>query len=251
MGGAHHSRARGPVVRRARVLEPRLRNGSAAGRGMAPRHARARRLGISGEQRVRRSRRAAAARLEKPEKGERDRDCRSHPHDHPRGPRREKAMEAGRALRRLCRPRHLREDWLRADGGPRRRAPRRPPRKAPELGVNGVQLMWIRRALSTLVVLFLLFDGVSKLMDIQPVQRAMAELGYPGDTGVKIGVVALACAALYAFPPTAVLGAVLITGLCGGGIASPLRIGSPLFSHVPVGPYLRAAPWARPWPRRQ
>ncbi len=117
--------------------------------------------------------------------------------------------------------------------------------------MNSVQLMWIGRALSTLVVLFLLFDGVSKLMDIQPVQRAMAELGYPGDTGVKIGVVALACAALYAFPPTAVLGAVLITGLCGGAIASHLRIGSPLFSHVLFGLYLGALAWVGLWLRSE
>jgi hypothetical protein len=112
-------------------------------------------------------------------------------------------------------------------------------------------LKWIGRVISAVVVLFLLVDGVSKLMDIQPVQRAMVELGYPSNTGVKIGVVALVCAALYAFPPTAVLGAVLITGLCGGAIASHLRIGSPLFSHVLFGLYIGGLAWVGLWLRSE
>jgi hypothetical protein len=110
-------------------------------------------------------------------------------------------------------------------------------------------LTWIGRVMSGAVLLFLLFDGGSKLMDIQPVQRAMAELGYPSDTGMKIGVIVLFCAALYAFPPTAVLGAVLITGLCGGAIASHLRIGSPLFSHVMFGLYVAVLAWGGLWLR--
>ena len=112
-------------------------------------------------------------------------------------------------------------------------------------------LKWTGRVISTVVVLFLLFDGVSKLMDIQPVQRAMLELGYPGNAGAKIGVVALVCASLYAFPPTAVLGAVLITGLCGGAIASHLRIGSPLLSHVLFGLYVGGLAWTGLWLRNE
>ncbi len=76
-------------------------------------------------------------------------------------------------------------------------------------------------------------------------------MGYPSGTGVKIGLIALACAALYAFPPTAVLGAVLITGLCGGAIASHLRIGSPLFSHVLFGFYIGALAWIGLWLRSE
>jgi hypothetical protein len=110
-------------------------------------------------------------------------------------------------------------------------------------------LAWIGRVISGLVLLFLLFDGGSKLMDIEPVRRAMVELGYPSGTGMKIGVIVLFCAALYAFPPTAVLGAVLITGLCGGAIASHLRIGSPLFSHVLFGLYVAALAWGGLWLR--
>jgi hypothetical protein len=112
-------------------------------------------------------------------------------------------------------------------------------------------LKWTGRVISTVVVLFLLFDGISKFMDIAPVQRAMLELGYPSDTGVKIGVIAVVSAVMYAFPPTAVLGAVLITGLCGGAIASHLRIGSPLLSHILFGLYIGVLSWAGLWLRSE
>jgi hypothetical protein len=112
-------------------------------------------------------------------------------------------------------------------------------------------LVWTGRVISALVILFLLFDAVSKLLNVEPVQRAMIELGYPSSSGMAIGVVGIVCAALYAFPPTAVLGAVLITGLCGGAIASHLRIGSPLFSHTLFGLYVGMLAWAGVWLRSE
>jgi hypothetical protein len=40
-----------------------------------------------------------------------------------------------------------------------------------------------------------------------------------------------------------VLGAILLTGYMGGAIATHLRIGSPLFSHVLFGFYLGVLIW--------
>jgi hypothetical protein len=48
---------------------------------------------------------------------------------------------------------------------------------------------------------------------------------------------------LYAFPQTAVLGAIVLTGYMGGAMATHLRIGSPLFSHVLFGFYLGVLIW--------
>ncbi len=48
---------------------------------------------------------------------------------------------------------------------------------------------------------------------------------------------------LYAVPRTAVLGAILLTGLFGGAMATHLRIGSPLFSHLLFGLYLGLLVW--------
>jgi hypothetical protein len=53
--------------------------------------------------------------------------------------------------------------------------------------------------------------------------------------------------ALYAWPRTAVLGAILLTGLFGGAIASHLRLGDPLFSHTLFGVYLGMLMWGGLW----
>ena len=55
--------------------------------------------------------------------------------------------------------------------------------------------------------------------------------------------------ALYAWPRTAVLGAVLLTGYLGGAVATHLRVGSPLFSHTLFGVYLGIALWGGLWLR--
>jgi hypothetical protein len=81
-------------------------------------------------------------------------------------------------------------------------------------------------------VLFLLFDGVIKLMRVPPVVEAFARLGYPDSLATGIGLLELVCLALYVVPRTAVLGAILLTGLLGGAVATHLRVGDPLFSHV-------------------
>jgi hypothetical protein len=108
---------------------------------------------------------------------------------------------------------------------------------------------WTGRIASALVVLFLTLDGVGKLLQIAPVVEASAQLGYPNSLTRGIGIVVLTCAVLYAIPRTAVLGAILLTGLLGGAIASHLRIGSPLFTHVLFGAYVGVLAWGGLWLR--
>lgn len=90
--------------------------------------------------------------------------------------------------------------------------------------------LWAGRILSWLAALFLAFDGVIHVLKIAPVVEAFGQLGYPLGTAVTLGVIELVCVALYLFPRTAVLGAVLLTGYLGGAIATQVRIGAPLFS---------------------
>jgi hypothetical protein len=97
--------------------------------------------------------------------------------------------------------------------------------------------------LSGIVVLFLLFDGAIKLVPLAPVTETLAQLGYPTDLARGLGVLTLICAALYAFPKTAMLGAILLTGLLGGAIATHLRVGSPILSHLLFGVYLGLMVW--------
>ncbi|MBO9576920.1 MAG: DoxX family protein [Sphingobium sp.] len=103
--------------------------------------------------------------------------------------------------------------------------------------------------LSGLVIAFMLLDGGMKLVPLEVVLKTTAELGYPPELARGLGVVALVFTALYAFPRTAVLGAILLTAYMGGAVATHVRIGSPLFSHVLFGVYLAVLLWGGLWLR--
>src|SRR6516225_4699727 len=62
--------------------------------------------------------------------------------------------------------------------------------------------LWAGRIMSGLAVLFLLWDGVMKLLKPTMVVKATRELGYPESDIVGIGAVLLACTLLYIFPRT-------------------------------------------------
>jgi hypothetical protein len=101
----------------------------------------------------------------------------------------------------------------------------------------------VGRALSVLAIVFLAFDTAIKLTGASVVEETLGALGYPQNLGFTIGVVELVCLVLYAVPRTAVLGAILLTALFGGGIATHIRVGSPLFTHILFGVYLGLFVW--------
>jgi hypothetical protein len=89
--------------------------------------------------------------------------------------------------------------------------------------------LWAGRVISTLCILFLVFDGVAKLFLPAPVVEACARLGIPEHIVPGIGILLLACTAVYAIPQTSVLGAILLTGYLGGAVATHVRVGDPAF----------------------
>jgi hypothetical protein len=89
--------------------------------------------------------------------------------------------------------------------------------------------LWAGRIISTLPVLFLLVDGIMKLVKPRVVVEATVKLGYPESVIVGLGVVLIACTIVYLIPRTAVLGAILLTGYLGGAIATHVRAGDQLF----------------------
>ena len=90
--------------------------------------------------------------------------------------------------------------------------------------------LWTGRITSGLVVLFLLFDSITKVMKVRAVIEASAQLGYPVNAIVTIGIILLVCTVFYIIPQTAVLGTILLTGYLGGAVAANLRIGSAMFN---------------------
>ncbi len=95
--------------------------------------------------------------------------------------------------------------------------------------------LWAGRIISTLVVLFLLFDAVAKLMKIAPVLEAFTQLGYSTSLAVPIGAVLLFCTAVYVIPPTSILGAILLTAYLGGATVTHLRAGQPFYFPIIFG----------------
>jgi hypothetical protein len=80
--------------------------------------------------------------------------------------------------------------------------------------------LWTGRVLSILPALFLLLDAAMKLVKPEFVVKATTELGISESVIVPLGVVLLLCTILYLVPPTAVLGAILLTGYLGGAVAT-------------------------------
>ena len=103
--------------------------------------------------------------------------------------------------------------------------------------------LWTGRIMSALPALFLLIDGVGKLVKPAPVVQGTVQLGYPESVLLGLGIVLLSCTVLYVIPRTAILGAILLTGYLGGAIATHVRVGSPLFSHILFPVYLAVLLW--------
>lgn len=114
---------------------------------------------------------------------------------------------------------------------------------------NARAMTWAGWILTGLFVLFMVFDTVIKLIRLPVVAQTLTGLGWPADLGFTIGVIELVVLALYLTPGTAVFGAVLLTGLLGGAIATHLRVGSPLASHTLFGVYLGLMGWGGLWLR--
>jgi len=103
--------------------------------------------------------------------------------------------------------------------------------------------LWAGRIISGLVVLFLGFDVVMKLIPLDIVIETHRELGVPEPLARTLGVLTLIGVLLYAWPRTSILGAILLTGYLGGAIYVHVRAGSPLFSHTLFGVYLGLLIW--------
>ena len=74
--------------------------------------------------------------------------------------------------------------------------------------------------------------------------KGTIELGYPEGDVFGIGVLLLACTVLYVIPRTSILGAILLTGYLGGAVASQVRVGNPLFTHILFPVYFACLLWA-------
>lgn len=106
--------------------------------------------------------------------------------------------------------------------------------------------------LSVLVALFLAgASAAPKLIGMEAAIEPMEVVGWPLKYLLLVGAIELGCMILFLIPRTALLGAVLTTGLLGGSLAANLRVDNPLFSHTLFSIYLGLAVWLALWLREE
>jgi hypothetical protein len=95
--------------------------------------------------------------------------------------------------------------------------------------------LWAGRILSALPVLLMVFTGAFGILKPAMAAQGAAHYGYPDGAMLRITIVEIICAMLYAIPRTSVLGAILLTGYLGGATATHVRVGEPFFLPILVG----------------
>jgi len=103
--------------------------------------------------------------------------------------------------------------------------------------------VWSGRVLSGIAVLFLTMDAAMKVLQLPVAVEGTQKVGYAPGVVPILGVIQLICLAAYLIPRTRVLGAILWTGYLGGAVATHVRMGDPLFTHVLAPVYVAAMLW--------
>jgi hypothetical protein len=82
-----------------------------------------------------------------------------------------------------------------------------------------------------------------KLIPLDVAVTTSQQMAIPLDIIRTLGVLTLLGTLLYAYPRTAVLGAIFLTGYLGGAIYAHFRLADPLFTHTLFGVYLGLLIW--------
>jgi hypothetical protein len=98
-----------------------------------------------------------------------------------------------------------------------------------QAGAVSKTMLWAGRIMSAVPALMVLLASVMKLAKVPAVVEGTAHAGFSQGLVVPIGILELICVVVYLIPRTAVLGAILLTGLLGGATVTTLRIGDPTF----------------------
>jgi hypothetical protein len=103
--------------------------------------------------------------------------------------------------------------------------------------------------LTGLFTAFMAMDVGMKLARAPIVEQTGKQMGLPVGSGFGIGVMEAVLLALYLFPRTSMLGAILVTGLMGGTAAIHWIHADPWPSRILFGVYLAVFAWGGLWLR--
>ncbi|MGH9715278.1 MAG: DoxX family protein [Candidatus Acidiferrales bacterium] len=108
-------------------------------------------------------------------------------------------------------------------------------------------LLWIGWIVSLWPVFVVGMSATWKLTGNPGYVAEFARIGWPASALTLLACLQLGCIILFLIPPTAVLGAVLLTGYLGGAVAAYTRIGQPYPILVPLSTSMIA--WLGIWLR--
>lgn len=112
----------------------------------------------------------------------------------------------------------------------------------PDIGSRGRRTGMI---LTALAALFLLVDGIARVIGFAPYVEGTLNAGFAASDGLWIGLVLIAFTVLYLVPRTAFLGAILVTAYLGAATATHLQAGDPFFFPILFGVWIWAALYLR------
>ena len=110
--------------------------------------------------------------------------------------------------------------------------------------MSQITLTRIGWVMSALFALFMFgASATPKLAGMAVAQDTMTALGWPAAPLILIGGMEVGFTLLFLYPPTALLGAVLMMGLLGGALVTNLHGNAPLYSNTLFSIYLGTFMW--------
>ena len=105
------------------------------------------------------------------------------------------------------------------------------------------------RGVTGIISVLLAMDAGIKVFLLGPAVEGTAQLGFPAEIVLPLGLIQVLSLLLYLIPRTSILGAVLWTGYLGGAVATHVRLDNPLFTHTLSPIYVAILLWGGLWLR--
>ncbi|RBP36142.1 DoxX-like protein [Roseimicrobium gellanilyticum] len=93
-------------------------------------------------------------------------------------------------------------------------------------------MYWTGWVLSILPLPLMIMGGIMKVTKNPQVVEGFQKAGHPVDLATPIGIIELVCVAIFLFPRTAVLGAILLAAYLGGAVCSHVLNQDPLMNSL-------------------
>jgi hypothetical protein len=97
---------------------------------------------------------------------------------------------------------------------------------------------WIGWVITVLPCILFGVSAFFKLQGSPAVIKGFAHVGIPASMMMPLAILEITCVVIYLIPPTAVLGAILLTGYVGGAICTHWRVGDPFYAQIGLGVFL-------------